>query len=520
MPTMPRDFRNGIGGLGLFLQAWARQPRGMPVTPSCRHALTALLVVCITASAAPVTADPWAAPGDIRLRHDLQLLADAGIVKAPLTSWPVSWAEVARDLASADFEPRPEHVAAALTRVRGQALDAMRVGEPDAHVRVAGSAEPMALRRFGAVPREEGEIEAGLQYTGEWFAARLQATAVADADDGKSVRPDGSYVGAVLGNWIISAGWIDRWWGPGWEGSLIYGNNSRPIPSLTLERNYSDAFEHPWLKWIGQWRLAVTMGQLEGDRDDAPDAQLFGMRVTWKPHPRVEVGISRAAQWCGEGRPCDAGTFWDLLIGNDNDQPEEEQPGNQMAGFDVRWSVPGAPVALYAQLIGEDEAGYLPSKYLGLMGAETWGGWGDRSWRVHVEYADTVCSFTRSPPEYGCAYRHSIYTDGYQYRDRSIGHGLDGDSEQWALGAVLVNADGSSLEFAAQDARINRASANPVHSVAPFAAKIRSADVYHRRMLLGGDLSLGLGYEQRDLVALGQESDDLRGFAEWTRRFQ
>ena len=400
----------------------------------------------------PVAADPWAAPGDVRLRHDLQLLADAGIVKAPLTSWPVSWAEVARDLASVDPATRPQHVAAALARVRAEALDVMRIGEPDAHVRVAGSAEPMALRRFGAVPREEGEIEAGLQYTGEWFAARLQATAVADADDGKSIRPDGSYVGAVLGNWMLSAGWIDRWWGPGWEGSLIYGNNSRPIPSLTLERNYSDAFEHPWLKWIGQWRLAVTMGQLEGDRDDAPDAQLFGMRATWKPHPRVEVGISRTAQWCGEGRPCDAGTFWDLLIGNDNDQPVAEQPGNQLAGFDVRWSLPWLPVAVYAQAIGEDEASRLPSNYLGLAGVEAWGGWGARSWRVHLEYADTTCIFYRSTPDYGCAYRHSIYTDGYQYRGRSIGHSLDGDSEQLALGAVLVNADGSSWEFAAQDA--------------------------------------------------------------------
>ena len=30
------------------------------------------------------SADPWAAPGDARLRHDLQLLSDAGLIKAPL----------------------------------------------------------------------------------------------------------------------------------------------------------------------------------------------------------------------------------------------------------------------------------------------------------------------------------------------------------------------------------------------------------------------------------------------------
>ena len=32
-----------------------------------------------------------------------------------------------------------------------------------------------------------------------------------------------------------------------------------------------------------------------------------------------EVGISRSAQWCGDGRPCGFDTFWDLLTGNDND---------------------------------------------------------------------------------------------------------------------------------------------------------------------------------------------------------
>ena len=28
-------------------------------------------------------------PGDLRLRHDIQLLADAGIIDAPITGWPL-----------------------------------------------------------------------------------------------------------------------------------------------------------------------------------------------------------------------------------------------------------------------------------------------------------------------------------------------------------------------------------------------------------------------------------------------
>lgn len=504
---MPGEFANRIAELRLFLPPMIRAlPLALP------------LMACLIVE--PATADPWIAPGDARLRHDLQLLSDAGIVHAPLTAWPVPWAEVSRDVQSvSDDIQRPAYIDAALARVRAAARSATMVGVPTWNARIAGSAEPITLRRFSDVPREEGELTAGVQYTGERFAYRLQATAVADASDGKDVRADGSYVGMVLGNWIMSAGYIDRWWGPGWEGSLILGTNARPMPAVTLERNYSDPVEHPWLAWLGQFRSVITMAKFEEGRTDAPDARFFGMRFTWKPHPRLEIGLSRSAQWCGDGRPCDWETFWDLYTGNDNDQDPSLQPGNQMAGVDFRWSVPWAPVAVYAQAIGEDEANSMPSKYLGLAGLEVSGGFGERSWRAHVEYADTACAFYESEPQFGCAYNNSIYTDGYQYRDRSVGHALDGDSQQWAGGFMLVEADGTSWELALQDADINRAGANPVHSVSDVAAAIRSADLYHRREFAGGDLKVGIGYEDRDTSAAPSNENDFRGYLQWTMRF-
>ena len=479
-----------------------------------------VLAVAFLLAVPAASADPWLGPGDARLRHDLQLLSDSGLIRAPLSAWPVSWAEVARDVRrNRDDSELPPHVDAALARVRAAADEATGIGVYEWNVRAAGSEQPMTLRRFGDVAREEGELSAGLQYTGERIAYRLQATAVADASDGKDFRADGSYVAAVLGNWIVHGGYVDRWWGPGWEGSLILGTNARPLPAVTIERNFSDPFETPWLAWIGQWRLVATMGQFEGDRDDAPHAKFFGMRGTWKPHPRLEIGLSRSAQWCGEGRPCGLDTFWDLFVGNDNDQPIEEQPGNQMAGIDTRWSTPWAPVALYAQAIGEDEANKMPSKYLGLVGAEVWGGIGDRSWRAHVEYVDTACSFYESEPQFGCAYRSVAYEDGYQYRDRVLGHAIDGDSRQLAAGFIVVNPGGESWEFTVQDADINRKGLHPVNSVSLVQATIRSADLYHRREFAGGDLRIGIGYEERDSTLPAEDSEDVRGFLQWSARF-
>jgi hypothetical protein len=191
-----------------------------------------------------------------------------------------------------------------------------------------------------------------------------------------------------------------------------------------------------------------------------------------------------------------------------------------MGGLDARWSLPWAPVAFYAQAIGKDEANSMPSKYLGLAGVEFWGGIGDRSWRAHVEYADTACSFYESEPQFGCAYRNAAYEDGYQYRDRVLGHAIDGDSRQLAAGLMLVNPAGDSWEFAIQDVDVNRESLLAVHSVSAVAATIRSADLYHRRSFAGGDLRLGIGYEERDSALDAEDGEDVRGYLQWSASFE
>jgi hypothetical protein len=58
-----------------------------------------------------------------------------------------------------------------------------------------------------------------------------------------------------------------------------------------------------------------------------------------------------------------------------------------------------------------------------------------------------------------------------------------------------------------------------VHSVAAAAAKIRSADLYHRRTLYGGEFSIGVGYERLESDTAALERDDARGFVQWTREF-
>jgi hypothetical protein len=441
-------------------------------------------------------ADPWLAPGDTGLRSDLQLLADEGIVGTPLTSWPLSWADISRDLERVrGVELRTPSLDEAYARVRREAFRNTRVHEVDVAVSASVAGHPIHVRGFEDTPREDAEIAGTLDWTGERFAARIEVARVWDPSDGKRTRFDGSYVGVVAGNVLISAGYMEKWWGPGWAGSLILSSNARPVPSLTIERNYSDPFEVAALRWLGPWRASFQAGRLEGSREDHPHAHFMALRLTARPLPRLEIGVSRTAQLCGDGRACTPGTYWDMIVGNDNDQSLEDQPGNQLAGFDFRWA-PAArvPVAVYGQAIGEDEAGFLPSKYLGLAGLESWGRAGRWNWRGYAEYAHTACDFARREPLLGCAYESSIYTDGYRYRGRAIGHAWDRDGEGWTVGAV-ANRGVWSAHVRGYRVDLNELDAGETHSVAPRRGTLRGIEASASVQFQSSRIRAGVGYD-------------------------
>ena len=461
-------------------------------------------------------AEPWIGPGEVTLRHDLQRLADAGLLTGSTLSWPIGWSQVARELGHIELHGLDPGLRRSVERLRARALRETRTGDIDLEAELSGAANPTPLRTFEDIPREEGEASLSADWVGRRFAWKLAATVVADPDDGQEFRADGTYVAASLGNWMVSAGYLDRWWGPGWQSSLILSSNARPMLSIGLDRNESTPFDLPVLRWLGPWRLSTFMSRFEHDRDH-PYALLFGLRAEIRPHPTLQLAASRTAQWCGEDRPCGAGTFWDLLTGNDNDQPLDEQPGNQLAGFDVRWSWPGGrvPIALYAQGIGEDEAGFLPSKYLGLFGAEAWGDLGDGSWRAHLEYADTTCDFLADPPEFGCAYTNSIYYTGYRYLGRAVGHSIDADGESVGGGALYLDGRGRRWEALVRNVKLNRAGAAVGHTLADAPARVRDVALVHESAHAWGRITVSLGYADVDATGTVAVEHGWRGFLNW-----
>ena len=492
-----------------------RSPLTLPATRGILPVLA--LLWCFAAEAGPAIA-----PGDVALRHDIQRLADAGVISGPVTTWPLAWGPIAADISALDRTVElPAGVLQSLARVRARAQWEMQLDQLhfDAHLSVAE--KPTRMRSFADTPRETGEIGGGLDWTGERLSIQLQAQLVDSPADGEDFRADGSAIAVALGNFSISANTLDRWWGPGWDGSLILSNNARPMPAISLDRNFTDPFASKWLRWLGPWDLAVHFGQFESDRH-IPDARFFGMRFNFRPIPSLEIGLSRTAQWCGEGRPCGLDIFIDLLLGNDNrgdagiDQSNE--PGNQLAGIDFRWSNQwfGRANAIYGQAIGEDEAGGFPSRYLVQLGIESSGMLGDRwSYRWYSELAGTSCDAVKKEI-FNCAYNHSIYKTGYRYRGRVVGHAYDNDARMVSTGLTLLDDQATQWHVLVRYGALNRGGApDSRNSLTPTRQDIASLDLTHTRVFTYGQIEIGLGLERTDDETSGETSNDGRAFLQW-----
>ncbi len=484
------------------------------------YRLISLIVLFLLGPAA--LAGPWIDPGDAGLRHDIQVLADAGVITGPVSTWPLSTADLSLALETVPDDLSGE-AKAALARV-GRRLEAAReVGKITVVGHVSAAQHPQEIRSFEDEPRDTGEIGAGFEWTGDRYALRLQGQWVDDPDDGKEWRADDSYLGVALGNWMLAASTSERYWGPGWQSSLMLSNNARPIPAFTLERNLTTPFESRWLSWIGSWDLAVMWGFLDDDRA-VPNARVFGGRFDFRPLDSLEIGISMLGLWCGSGNDCGLDEIGDLATGGGSSDEYD-----RLGGFDVRWSgtVFHTPLALYTHIIGEDfgDGGtrlLFPSKVLGQFGAETWGYLENLgSYRIFLEWADTECDFSLyrnvtgdgGGGKPGCAYRNSNYKSGETYRGRSFAHSFDQDSSIYTLGGILNDIEDRSWFATVAFGNINRKGAH-LSTVAFNKTSYQAVELIHSRSLDRLTLGMGLGFEHRDDKVTNQTQDDVRAFVE------
>ena len=421
--------------------------------------LVGLAAATLIGLATPALAGPFADVGDRQLRQDVALLAAAGYITGPVDSWPLPWAQIDAGLARArDGRVLPPHLQAAVNRLDRLADFAAQDLAVDA--RISATNEVSVARDFGTLARGRGDGVVRVETNNDVLSIGVGIGYRTDQIGG-SWHLETSQATLRLGNWTVYGGATEQWFGPGVDGALLFSNSSRPFPKIGIKRLNPDPIDLPVLRWLGPVRLDMFVGVLDEERDFR-NTLTVGTRLNFTPARGLEIGLNRAQMLCGQGRPCGLKQIAQSFIGvgnSDNPDPGNigafnQQAGNQLAGFDISYTqrIGQHSAKLYVEAEAEDFDNILLEQWGRLVGLTLAGPWGGKgaSYTGTIEYSDTLAAslFNGTPLESltggqtrypGSFYNNSLYTSGFTYRLRPIGHWTAGDSRNLALHMAVTD---------------------------------------------------------------------------------
>ncbi|HEY7303731.1 MAG TPA: capsule assembly Wzi family protein [Bryobacteraceae bacterium] len=162
----------------------------------------------------------------------------------------------------------------------------------------------------------------------------------------------------------LSVGKSEMWWGPGEGGSLAYSDNAEPINMLRLNR--TEPLVIPFVsKLLGPMRYDLFVGSLQGHVSPrAPWIQ--GQKISFKPSPNFEFGVSRTVIFAGEGHvPFTFGSFWNSFSSFSNVPSSikfsRNDPGARYSSFDFSYRIPFLRnwLTLYSDSMAHDDTSPL-----------------------------------------------------------------------------------------------------------------------------------------------------------------
>jgi len=380
--------------------------------------------------------------GDKSLRDDIQWLVDRRVIDISVSTWPLPVSQLEHALANRRRDGLTSGDVHALISVKNYIKYRMAntVG-----VAAAFNAGKEPVTGFESQSRAFATSSVYGQGGNEYFAGRLQVNHLLSPVSSKQSRVnlEGSYISSNVAGQNLYFGQIGHWWGPGQEGSLIWSNAGTAIPGFGLKRAQELPIESRFLSWVGPWGYDLFFGQMQHDTA-VSNPKVFALRVYARPTKGLEIGASRFIQWGGGGRGNGLGSLWDAFIGNSNTKGGDD-PGNEIAGIDVRYTFNAFnnPLTLYGQLIGEDEAGLMPSKHIIQIGAQYKHFSGRNRIQWHAEATDTASRHLFGLREAlpGATYRHHIYTNGLYHDGLPIAYFAGGKSQVYSVGVSVVPSD-------------------------------------------------------------------------------
>ncbi len=398
--------------------------------------------------------NPWVEVGDERTRHHLEFLNDTSAINLPLTSWPLSWADISREFAGIHLDELNQQQLWSYRYIRHAKEQADRPLKTTKRFYGSNSISPFT--HFASESRDEVYANSETTILNDYVAVNIEAHAVRNPLDNDEYRFDGSYVATKLGNWTVGLGAIERWWGPGWQSSLLLSNHARPAPGIFLRRNESLGINLPILSLLGPWSFKAFANRLEEGRE-IPNARLIGARVTVTPTSFLELSHSRLTLRGGD-TPAPL---------SDTESSVTETPNtrrnHQNIGYDIRISLPlkTLSASAYGQRVSNQPEQADEAESAMMAGIELGGAFGPIHNRIAIEYSDTENdNAPNSVPSNNPIYGHPYYTSGYRHYGRTIGESAgtnalkvsalgdhyfeNGVQLSWRLSQVELNQSSSS----------------------------------------------------------------------------
>jgi len=147
--------------------------------------------------ATTVCAEPWIDTSNLALRTEIQYLADIGVIKAPVTTFPLMWEAIASDLAAADVSELDLPARNAYFNVTNQLAFAQQNA---ASIKLNISNDDNRFTSFGDDFRDKNSLTLKYSAMGKHWALKVSPSYVYDPNDDDKFRLDESYLAGFYGN--------------------------------------------------------------------------------------------------------------------------------------------------------------------------------------------------------------------------------------------------------------------------------------------------------------------------------
>lgn len=439
--------------------------------------------------------EPWIKTTDLQLRSDIELLSDIGVIKVPITTYPLMWAGIIKDIDNTNIQDVAADYKAVYWRVKKSGKAALS-NRPKRLLNASVASSEQLFRSFGDSIRGKAELTASSSNLSKRFAWNIQVNRISDPLDGDSFNYDGSYVAAVWGNWIGSVGKVEKWWGASWDSANLLSNNARPPVGVTINRNYSDSSQLPVLQWLGPWSFTGFISQLEDSRRiESPT--LSGVSLSFKPLDSFEASIRATS-----------------ISGGTAKQYNPNISAKVLTGFDMRWCLPfdSLPISFYFSTTDEGYDDGFATNQVGVSGNINVF---DNNWRVFLEATDT------SPDKFNTTYEDGIYVEGYRLNQRAIGSTYDNDSNVISMGLI-----GSLSRYQTFSAKIQKLEVNAreTESALDVRHSINKNFVEAKRFIAkwqiqvdkNNQLEVELDYSDKVIDGFGRQDEQYRLVVGWS----